>query len=289
MRTGMTAAWHLEQHDSALNWQAGLNLGFVHCDGRSLLQHLSHRGPLRVQRALHPEGPACPHLYILHPPGGLVSGDHLRLQVDMHAGATALLTTPSSGKFYRARDNGTLQIQHNRFSLAEHSSLEFLPQDSIAYEGCNARLVTRIDLAASARFCLWDLLCLGRPAADEGFAHGRVEQCLDVWREGRPVYIERNRFIGGDPLLSARWGLAGQGVSGTWLASLTLDRDQLDALRETFAAVPELALTQRHGLLIGRYLGQDAEQARHTFMRLWQHLRPLINGRAACPPRIWNT
>ncbi|SDU05340.1 urease accessory protein UreD [Halopseudomonas salegens] len=284
----MTAAWHLQQHDSAINWQAGLNMGFASKGGRTVLERLSHRGPLRIQRPLHPEGAQCPHLYILHPPGGLVSGDNLRLQVDMDAGATALLTTPSSGKFYRARDNGTLQVQHNRFSLQTGASLEYLPQDTIAFEGCNARMITRLDMAADARFCLWDLLCLGRPAAGEGFTNGRVDQHLDIWREGRPLYIERNRFEGGDPLLSARWGLGGAGVSGTWLATLTLDREQLDQLREQFSA-PELAFTQRHGLLIARYLGQHAEHARHTFMRLWQHLRPQINGRAACLPRIWNT
>lgn len=285
----MTAAWHLEQHDSALNWQAGLNLGFVRRGERTVLERLSHRGPLRIQRAFHPEGPQCPHLYLLHPPGGLVSGDTLRIHTEMDEGACALLTTPSSGKFYRARDNGTLQTQHNRFVLAGDSSIEFLPQDTIAFEGCNARMITRIDLTASARFCVWDLLCLGRPAAGEGFNTGRVDQHMDVWRDGRPLYIERNRFIGGAPLLTARWGLGGAGVSGTWLATLTLERDQLDSLRHDFSDCAELALTQRHGLLIARYLGIHAEHARETFIRLWLQLRPLINGRAACRPRIWNT
>lgn len=284
----MTAAWHLQPQDSLDTWQAGLQLGFTRQAERSVLTRLSHRGPLRIQRPLHPEGAACPHIYILHPPGGLVSGDNLRLQVELDAGAAALLTTPSSGKFYRARDNGTLQIQHQRFQLAANTCLEFLPQDTIAYAGCNARLLTRLDVAASARFCCWDLLTLGRPAAGETFTHGRVDQHLDVWRDGLPWYIERNQFVGGDPLLHAQWGLGGAVVAGTWLASLTLSREQLDQLREDFAQ-PELAFTQRHGLLIARYLGPDAEQARTTFMQLWQHLRPAINGRAACPPRIWNT
>ena len=66
----------------------------------------------------------CPHLYILHPPGGLVSGDNLRLQADMQENACAVLTTPSSGKFYRARDNGTLQVQHNRFTLLDRLTAE---------------------------------------------------------------------------------------------------------------------------------------------------------------------
>jgi urease accessory protein len=285
----MTAAWHLEQHDSALNWQAGLSLGFARHAERTVLARLSHRGPLRIQRPFHPEGVDCPHVYILHPPGGLVSGDHLRLEVQLDPGASALLTTPSSGKFYRARDNGTLQTQHHRFDVGAGASLEFLPQDTIAYQGCNARLLTQVQAAADARFCVADLLCLGRPASGEGFDLGRVEQHLDIWRDGRPLYVERNRFVGGEELLQARWGLGGALVAGTWLATLTLERHQLDALREEFEACPQLAFTQRHGLLIARYLGSEAEHARNTFIRLWQRLRPQINGRAACSPRIWNT
>jgi len=285
----MTAAWYLEQFDSAVSWQAGLDIGVTARAGRSVIERLHHRGPLRVQKPLHPEGAECPHIYILHPPGGLVSGDTLRLNTDVGPAANALLTTPSSGKCYRARDNGTLQQQLNRFTVAAGGCLEYLPQDTIAFQGCNARLTTRIDLETDARMCLWDLLCLGRPAADEGFDNGRVDQHLDVWRDGKPLYIERNRFEGGDPLLSARWGLAGCGVSGTWLATMSLDRDELDALRDDYSDTPQLAFTQRNGLFIGRYLGHSAEHARLTFMRLWQQLRPRINGRHPCVPRIWNT
>ncbi|QJD59423.1 urease accessory protein UreD [Pseudomonas sp. gcc21] len=285
----MTAAWHLEQVDSAISWQAGLDIGVSRRAGRTVIDRLHHRGPLRIQRPLHPEGLDCPHLYILHPPGGLVSGDTLRLNANIGEDAAALLTTPSSGKCYRARENGTLQQQLTRLSVAAGGSLEYLPQDTIAFEGCNAKLATRIDLQADAQMCMWDLLCLGRPAANEGFASGCVSQHLDIWRDGKPLYIERNRFVGGDALLSARWGLGDCFVSGTWLATLTLDRDALDALREEYADAPQLVFTQRHGLFIGRYLGHCAAHARLTFMRLWQQLRPYINGRRGCAPRIWNT
>ncbi|UAW96935.1 urease accessory protein UreD [Halopseudomonas nanhaiensis] len=285
----MSAAWYLEQLDSAVSWQAGLHVSVVRRADRTVIDRLAYRGPLRVQRPLHPEGSGCPHLYILHPPGGLVSGDTLRLNTDVGTDASVLLTTPSSGKCYRARDNGTLQQQLNRFSVAAGGSLEYLPQDTIAFEGCDARLTTRVDLEGDARLCLWDLLCLGRPAAGEGFSAGRVDQHLDIWRDGRPLYIERNRFDGGDALLTARWGLGGCGVSGTWLATVMLERNELDALRDDLAGVPQVALTQRHGLLVGRYQGHSGEHARMTFMRLWQRLRPRINGRPPCAPRIWNT
>jgi len=50
----MTAAWHLQPQDSLDTWQAGLQLGFTRQAERSVLTRLNHRGPLRIQRPLHP-------------------------------------------------------------------------------------------------------------------------------------------------------------------------------------------------------------------------------------------
>jgi urease accessory protein len=42
-------------------------------------------------------------------------------------------------------------------------------------------------------------------------------------------------------------------------------------------------------LLVARYLGHNSEAARHWFAALWQVLRPVVMGREARMPRIWNT
>ena len=55
-------------------WEAELALRFVIRDGRTVLGERRHRGPLQVQRVFYPEGTDLCHLYVLHPPGGLVAG-----------------------------------------------------------------------------------------------------------------------------------------------------------------------------------------------------------------------
>jgi urease accessory protein len=51
----------------------------------------------------------------------------------------------------------------------------------------------------------------------------------------------------------------------------------------------ESAVTRLPGLLLARYRGASAEAARHYFATLWARARPVLAGREAATPRIWNT
>lgn len=57
-------------------WRAELALTLAPRHGRTVMTECRHLGPLRIQRPFYPEG-AVPHLYLLHPPGGVVGGDEL--------------------------------------------------------------------------------------------------------------------------------------------------------------------------------------------------------------------
>ena len=92
-----------ESQYSAGRWQAELSLGLAKTARGTVLKTCSHRGPLYVQKAFYPEGRELAHLYLLHPPGGMVSGDDLQINVNMAEGAQALITTPGAGRVYRAR------------------------------------------------------------------------------------------------------------------------------------------------------------------------------------------
>ena len=84
-------------------WQAELALGFAATKRGVVLQHCRHQGPLYVQKPFYPEGRQLPHVYLLHPPGGLVSGDKLQINVAMARDTQALISTPGAGRVYRAR------------------------------------------------------------------------------------------------------------------------------------------------------------------------------------------
>jgi urease accessory protein len=275
--------------ETPTGWQAALDLHFERSGARTVLARRRHVGPLQVQRPFYPEGTDTCHVYLLHPPGGVVGGDQLRITIDVASGAQALLTTPAAGKLYRSA--GRLATLDQRLTVASNAMLEWLPQETIVFAGAHVAASTRVDLAGSAKFLGWELVCLGRPAAAELFTQGVLRQRFEVWCDGAPLWIEGSRFCGGEPALTAAWGLRGHSVTGTLVCTATAP-ELVTQVREAWSALSGDALvsaTQLDAVIVCRYLGDDAEQARACFVAAWTILRPAVLGRVACPPRIWAT
>ena len=270
-------------------WVARLELGFRARDARTVLASRRHVGPLQVQRPFYPDGERACHVYILHPPGGVVGGDSLTIDAGVERGAHALLTTPAAGKLYRS-DGANAQLTQE-LKVADGAWLEWLPQETIAFDGARATSETRVTLTGTAGFIGWEILCLGRPAADEIYAHGEFMQRFEIWRDGAPLWWERNALAGGAPVLHAPWGLAGRSVVAT-LVAVGRAPGVLPALRELLNAEHddgEFSVSQLRDVLVCRYLGNSAEQARAGFIAAWRLLRPALWGIDASPPRIWAT
>lgn len=273
---------------TAEGWRASLALGFRHDGARTVLARRSAYGPLQVQRPFYPEGDVC-HVYLLHPPGGIVGGDRLEIAAEIEAGAHALLTTPAAGKFYRSAGRSAEQWQ--RFAVADGAALEWFPQETVVFDGARARNVTRVELAPGARFIGWEIVCLGRTASGERFGNGLFVQGMEVYRQGRPIFLERNHFDGGGAVLDAPWGLSGWPVTGT-LVCAGADESDLTAVRDALGEDEADELTGATLLgevLLARYVGSVAERARERFIRVWEALRPRKFGRPAQQPRIWST
>ncbi|MGH8659663.1 MAG: urease accessory protein UreD [Gammaproteobacteria bacterium] len=267
-------------------WRARLELGFEKHAGRTVLSRRRHEGPLLVQKPFYPEQSVC-HVYLLHPPGGVVGGDQLEVRIDVASGAHALITTPAAGKFYRSL--GPLSVQRQTIKL-DGGSAEWLPQESILFPGCRAELTTQVMLSGDARFIGWEVVCLGRPAAGEPFSGGLFRPCLELWSEGAPLLVERASLQGESAALSAPWGLAARPVWGT-LVAFPATAEVLEVVRTSVrSAEPNLfSVTLLDKLLVCRFLGNTAEAARACFASTWGVIRPMLIGRPACPPRIWQT
>lgn len=278
-------------HESlATNWQARLRLGFELRNDASILSCREHFGPLRIQKPLYPEGPAVCHAILLHPPAGIAGGDELKITANIGTGAHALLTTPGAGKWYRSA--GPWASQQINFSLGKQALLEWLPQETIIYDGARAGMGMHVDLEADASFIGWEVLCLGRRASGEQFGAGALSLSTRISRQGQPLWIERGLLESGSPLLQSPAGLAGYSVSGTLLAAA--DGVEPALLQACRGIVPretgvQTGVTALPGLLVARYLGHSSEAARAWFFGLWGELRPKLLGRAARAPRIWNT
>jgi urease accessory protein len=263
----------------AQSWKAQLRLGFEQRDGRTVLAERRHDGPLVVQKALYPEGDAVCHAIIVHPPAGIAGGDELELNARSAKGAHALLTTPGAGKWYRSA--GPWAAQKLRFVVA--GAMEWLPQETIVFDGAMAQLGTEVRLQGDARYLGWEILCLGRTGSGERFDKGEIRLDSRIYRDGRLLWLERGRIEGGGALLDSPAGLQGKPVCATLVAACPMV--DLAACRE----IESLAVTQLPGVVVARYLGDSSELAKQLFARLWTILRPAMFGREAQMPRIWST
>lgn len=270
-------------------WQARLTLGFERRDERTALVHCAHHGPLQVQKALYPEGPAVCQVMVLHPPGGIAGGDSLEIAVAAAPAAHAQVTTPGAGKWYRS--GGRAARQSLSFRVGEGAVVEWLPQETIVFDGAEAQMQMHVELAGGGLFCGWEILCLGRTAAGERFTHGQLDLSMRIEREGRPLWIERGSLRGGSSWLAAAAGLGGRPVSATLvLAGRAADSDWLAACREASEGEGLLTgVTALPDVLIARCLAPGAEVAREWLCEVWKRLRPAALGRVAVPPRIWCT
>ncbi|MFT4172644.1 MAG: urease accessory protein UreD [Rhodocyclaceae bacterium] len=272
----------------AEGWRAHLALDFEQRGERSVLARRAHNGPLVVQKPLYPEGDAICHAVLVHPPGGIVSGDQLRIDVAVATGAHALITTPGATKWYRSL--GPCSTQHVNLTVAAGAILEWLPQENIVFDAARAGLHTRLNLRGEARAMGWDITCLGRLAAGERFARGELTQTTELFIDDELAWCERMRLTGDDALMRSAVGLGGHGVFGTlWLAGCAPDRALLDALRQPPLAQGRAAATALPRVTLIRAVSPSSEALRAYFVSLWEIARPHWLARAAQRPRIWAT
>ncbi len=263
------------------SWKARLALDFAFRDKKTVLAERSHDGPLVVQKPLYPEGDAVCHGIVVHPPGGIAGGDELALSATVGAEGAVLLTTPAAAKWYRSA--GAWARQDVAFDVT--GTLEWLPQETIVFDGALARMTTIVDLAPGASYLGWEILCLGRTGSGERFARGACRIATEIRRAGKLLWLECGRIDGGGALLDSPAGFGGRTVCATLLAAGEIDNECVAECRRD----PEVALTRLPGLLVARHLGDSSEAAKRCLTRIWSLLRPALSGRAATQPRIWST
>jgi len=269
-------------------WEADLELAFERRGAGTVLAKNRHRGPLQVQKVLYPEGPGTCHVVILHPPGGIAASDRLCIRGSSGRGSHALLTTPGATKWYRSE--GGWAHQEIRFSLQEDAILEWLPRESIYYDGARVRAGLDVSLADGAQFFGWDIVSFGRRASGESWRRGGFDVRTSVRRGARRLWSELARVEADGGFAQSPVGLAGATVYGSFLAAgVAVDAAILAACR----ALPPGAADSRTGITvlpemwIARYLGHSTEEAFDWFSALWSLLRPALTQRRACAPRVW--
>lgn len=281
-------------------WHGQLDLHYRHSshdlgDTRQrTIAHDRHDGPLRVLRALYPEGDSICHHVLVHPPGGVVGGDVLNIAARVGSGAHALITTPGATRFYRSA--GERALQTLSAEVDGGARLEWLPLESIAHSGCIAENRMQFNLQDSAEMIGWDVLALGLPASNLSFERGSFTQRIEF--PGR--WLERGVMDAADvQLLNGAVGWAGHRVMGSmWFAAGgNLAAQRRDGLLDIARAVIDghplrstAGVTCAHeGIIVLRVLAHRVEPLMQLMTAVWAQWRHSAWQLDAPPPRVWRT
>lgn len=278
----------------ATGWRGKADLIYGAEAHRTWLRHSYTQAPLRLQRALYPEGEAVCHSVLVHTAGGMVGGDRLDITIELESGSQALITTAAANKIYRSQDCAAQQTVH--MQLAESSCLEWFPQETICFKDSHFSQGLRVDLAPGATWVGWDITRFGRSARGEQFEAGHWRSHTEVWQQARPLWIDHQVLQGGSDVLTSPHGLAGYPVIASLvLIGQTPSAEQLAAIRQLWSSLSiaatakpgEVGITQLQQGLLCRYRGPSSQTARRWFTAIWEALRPWYSQKSACIPRVW--
>lgn len=274
------------------NWHARLQLNYQRIAERSVAK-FEHEGPLRVLQSLYPEGDAVCHNVLVHPPSGLVGGDVLDIHVALEPNTHALITTPGATRFYRSEKG--LATQQLNAQIGEGARLEWLPLETIAYNGCMGLNQAVFKLAPTAELMAWDITALGLPNANLPFEQGQLQQHLEI--EG--VWLERGLIDATNArLMDGPLGLATHRCLATLVFACGADMPRerrdlaLSLARELADALPmdmHAGVTSPHSqIVVLRTLSPLVESAQTLLRSVWAAWRKGLWQMPDKPPRIWS-
>lgn len=248
-------------------------------DGATRLVDLYQRDPCRVLFP-DPEPGDPPQAILITTSGGVTDGDRLSMAVEVGPGAAAVAATQAAEKIYRAARTSEHCHMEVTVTVGDGAVLDWLPQETIVFEGARLKRRTTADVGAGASLLACEMVVLGRAASGERFTGGLLLDSWSVKRAGKLVWTDTLRVEGETPL-GAGFGTANAlaTVIGVW--------DEPGPFFERARSLLEAAdgvragVTLVNGLVIARLLG-EATAVRGATTRFLGDLR----GRRL--PRVWH-
>lgn len=254
----------------------------------SRILHLHQKDPARMLFPQQPRGDLrCGVLVTTS--GGLVAGDELDMEIAVEAGAAGLVTPQAAEKIYRS-DGPDCRIDI-RLSVGADGWLEWLPQETILFQGARLRRHTAVELDRRARLLAGEITVFGRRAMGESFSRGYLRDEWDVRREGRAVWADS--FLLDGPVRAIIDHPAGLGGAEAVATAVYAGPDAAKQLAAARRIIGETGMEVRcgatvvGGLLLVRWLG-DAYPLRKAFGAFWAAFRHTAGGLPPRLPRLWH-
>jgi len=262
---------------------------FKQRDGLTCLDDLYHTDPVRI---LFPYKPKyeLPTAVITTTSGGLVGGDRIEITASVAEGASALVTPQAAEKVYRSAGEDThIAVD---LEVAPGGWLEWLPQETIVFNGSRLRRVTRASIKGDGALLAGEFLVFGRKAHGETLTEGLLRDAWEIRRDGKLIWADALHLENdlATPL-AARAGFDGAEAIATIVYAGPGAEVWLDAVRGFLGEAPEglrFGATLVNGLLVIRFIGKESLILRKSYGAFWARFRSAIAGLPDVLPRLWH-
>ena len=270
------------------DYKSMLDMVFEPYDNRTVLHQCDTNGMLTTQPCLYPEDNIC-HTYIMHPTGSIMGGDIVDIKCTLKPGSHVVITTCDKTRFYRCGEH--VAIYKQVLTIHNNAELEYIVQENMFYNGCNATLDTLIDCKAGGRFMVWIWHCVGKTANMDTEQDGGISSKTIVLKNNRPVVAESILYNTKNPLMQSILG-----VEYPVSASFYISNDSSDIFGLVQSIIDELSLNPRQAIchvtmenqvIIVRMFSVHTHITKTAFTTIWQTIRQHRHQTAAEIPKIW--
>jgi urease accessory protein len=195
--------------------------------------------------------------------GGIAGGDSLVTEIELGAKAAASVTSQAAERVYRALDSCAARLS-TRITLGAGAELDYLPQETILFDGFALERSLEIELAEDANFLGVESLVFGRQAMGERINFGRLNDRISIRRNKILVLRDVTRLEGD---IAAKLGRKAVAACNIGMASMIYAGPdiarRLPAIRAALDGQPvEAGASAFEGIILVRLLAPSAAALR---------------------------
>jgi urease accessory protein len=237
-----------------------VRVAFGRTGGETRLVRSFERGLMRV-RLPNRSGSAA-EAVLVNTGGGITGGDRVNIALTLDAGAHVVATTQAAEKIYRT--DGPPAGIDVRLRLEPGARLDWLPQETILFDGAAAQRTMSVEIHGAATLTLLEIVVLGRVAHGERISRGIWRDRWRIRRDGRLLLADDVRIEGAISDLADRPAI---GDGARCLATLVhIDEcaeARIGSVREQIATARSTAAASAwDGMLVVRFVGSDPAAVR---------------------------
>jgi len=264
-----------------------LEVVFRRRDGATVVERLYQDGAARA-RLPREDARGLRDVTLINLAGGLTGGDVFSQRLVWAAGAAAGATTQAAEKIYRAAaDDVRIRTE---LAVGPGAWAEWLPQETILFEGAALDRRLRVDLQGDGRLLAVEPVVFGRLAMGERLRYARLTDRLDVRVDGRRVWLDVNRLVPPVDALLDRPALGGGARAVATVLYVGSDAAaRLGELRAIVDAAPVTAAVGRlDAVVVARLVDPAPAALRRALVEVLERARATLGAWPPQLPRAWH-